>query len=365
MNKDYYKILNLEKNASKDDIKKAFRKLAHEYHPDKGTGNEAKFKEVSEAYSVLSDDQKRAQYDTYGSNFASGGAGAGQAGGFGGGFDGFDFSQFTQGGNGQNFEFDLGDMFGDIFGGGGSRRGRAKRGRDISVDLDLTFVESIFGVEKTILLNKKSTCKTCGGTGAKANSEMIKCSTCAGKGRVYESRRSIFGNITTEATCPTCAGAGKVPKEKCSACAGEGIVKQQSELKIKIPVGIEDGEVVRLSDAGEAVTGGTTGDLYVKIHVAKHPIFHKEGNNLLMDLKIKLSEALLGTIKIINTLDGQIELKIPEGIAHGEVLRLKNKGVPTGRNNRGDILITIDIDLPRRLSKTAKKIIEELKNEGL
>ncbi len=357
MSKDYYQILGVQKNASKEEIKKAFRKLAHEYHPDKKSGNEAKFKEVNEAYSVLSDDQKRSQYDTFG-NSQFGGTG-GQ--GFGNGFGGFDFSGFQQGANG-GVEFDLGDIFGDIFGGG---RQQARRGRDISIDITLSFQEAVFGVERTIMLNKVSQCETCHGTGAKKGSEMMTCQVCNGKGKINEVRRSIIGSFSSVRTCDTCHGTGKVPKEKCEVCRGAGVLKRDQDIKVSIPAGIDDGEMVRLHGMGEAVTGAQSGDLYIKVHVERHSVFIKEGNNLLMDLHIKLSDALLGTKIDIKTLDGSITLSIPEGINFFEVLRVKGKGVPINTSRRGDLLVKVIIDMPNKLSRDVKKSFEELREKGI
>lgn len=363
-NKDYYNVLGVDKKASKDEIKKAFRTLAHKYHPDKKTGDDAKFKEINEAYSVLSDDQKRSQYDQFGSAGPNMGGGYGGFGGGASGFDGFDFSQFTQGGNG-NFEFDFGDIFGDIFGGGGGRR-QTKRGRDISIDVELSFEDSIFGVERTILLNKTSKCDFCGGTGAEKGSEMSTCETCNGKGSVREVKRSFFGQFESVATCSKCQGRGKIPKTKCTHCFGSGIEKRESEIKVKIPVGIENGEMIRLSGGGEAISGGENGDLYIKVHVKRHQVFRKDGINLVMDLSLKLSQALLGDTVVVKTLDGDVSLKVPEGVMHGEVLRMKGKGVPTGSGSaRGDILVKTSIQLPKKLSREAKKAIETLKEEGL
>jgi molecular chaperone DnaJ len=360
MSKDYYKSLGVDKNASKEEIKKAFRTLAHKYHPDKG-GDAEKFKEINEAYSVLSDENKKAQYDQYGSNGPQGGFGGGQ-GGFGGGFDGFDFSGFSQGG-GASFDFDLGDILGGVFGGGG--RQKKPRGADISVDTQLTFEESVFGVEKKITLNKTSVCEHCKGTGAEKGSELSTCTTCAGNGKVRQVKQTMFGQFESVVTCDTCHGSGKIPKTKCSVCKGSGVYKKQTELSVKIPGGIEDGEMVRLSGGGEAISGGTTGDLYIKIRVKKHPLFYKEGPNLRHTLHIKLTDALLGTTHRVETLDGTIDVKIPEGITHGEILKIKGKGVPYDSSKRGDILLTIHIDIPHKLSKDARKKIEELKALGM
>ncbi len=285
--KDYYKTLGVDKNASKDDIKKAFRKLAHEHHPDKNNGNDAKFKEINEAYSTLSDDNKRKQYDTFGSAGPQG-FGGGQ-GGFGAG--GFDFSGFArqyQGQNGQSFEFDLGDIFGEFFG-GGSRR--PKRGANITIDVQLTFKESVFGIEKEITVNR-------------------------------------------------------------------------DKLVITIPPGIENGQGLRVQGKGEDGPAGK-GDLIVRVWVEDHKIFRKEGFNLIMELDLKLTTALLGSTIEIETLDGKIELKIPAGTTHNEILRIKGKGVPDGRGKRGDILIVTKVNMPRKVSKSAQKLIEELKKEGL
>ena len=361
-NKDYYNILGVPKGANKDDIKKAFRKLAHEFHPDKKDGNEAKFKEVSEAYSVLSDDKKRAEYDTYGQTFAGG---AGPASGGGQGFGGFDFSgqgfDFSQNG----FEFDLGDIFGDFFGGAGGGRERVKRGRDISIDVELSFAESVFGAERKILLSKTSLCQECGGNGAKRGTEMHTCRTCNGKGKVHETKRSFLGNISTVRTCSDCNGKGKVPKEKCPHCHGMGVLKKEEEVSVSIPAGIDDGEMIRLSGAGEAVASGTAGDLYIKVHVKRHPLFVKEGQHLSTDLSLKLSSALLGEEYSLQTLDGEIKVKIPEGVSHGEILRVKGKGVPYEKGKRGDLLIRINVKLPTKLSKEARKMVESLKREGI
>ena len=361
MKKDYYNILGVDKKAPKDEIKKAFRTLAHKYHPDKKTGDDAKFKEINEAYSVLSDDAKRSQYDQFGS--------AGPAGGFNSssGFDGFYFSQFTQGGGfngGQSFEFDFGDIFGDVFGGGG-RRAQTKRGRDVSIDIELSFEDSVFGVERTVLLNKVSKCDNCGGNGAEKGSELTNCSTCNGKGSVREVKKTFFGQFESVVTCNVCLGTGKIPKVKCHICRGQGIYKKETEIKVKIPAGIDNGEMIRLSGGGEAVAGGTTGDLYIKIYVKKHALFKKDGANLVMDLGVKLSLALLGGEQNVSTLDGDIKLQIPEGVTHGEILRIKGRGIPQSKSARGDILVKINILLPKKLSREARKTIEDLKKEGI
>jgi molecular chaperone DnaJ len=359
MKKDYYDILGIDKEASKDDIKKAFRKLAHKYHPDKG-GDEEKFKEINEAYSVLTDDRKRAEYDSYGQTFGN------QGGGFGGaGFEGFDFSSFArdfaQSGGQAGFTGDLGDIFGDIFG----REDARRRGRDISLDVEINFADSIFGTERKVLIAKNSTCDECAGTGAKPGTNFKTCATCRGAGKLKETRRSIFGSFTTEALCRECAGSGKKPEELCKACRGVGVLKKQEEIVIKIPTGIESGEMIRLVGMGEAMPKGTTGDLYVKVHVSKHATFRKEGDNILMNLDVKLTDAVLGGEYKLETLDGSIKLKIPKGASHGDVLRVKGKGVPFDKGKRGDLLIKLHIRIPQDFSVKSKKLFEQLREEGI
>lgn len=351
--KDYYSILGVEKGASKDDIKKAFRKLAHQYHPDKNKGDDTKFKEVNEAYQVLSDDGKRAQYDQFGS--------AGPGFGGQGGFDpsGFDFSGF-QGG----FDMgDLGDIFSDFFGGGG--RAQARRGRDISTEIAISFPESIFGVVRKILITKVSKCDICTGSGAAKGAKQVSCGTCNGKGQIRETRRSLIGAFTTTRVCETCSGTGTIPSELCKDCRGAGVKRKEEEIEIRVPAGIENGEMIRMTGMGEAMRNGTAGDLYIKIRVAQHPVFKRDGHNLAMDMEVKLSEALLGSEREIDSLDGPITLKIPEGIASGTILRIKEKGVPTNRGKRGDLMVKITVKIPTKLSKKAKEAIETLKEEGM
>ena len=362
MSKDYYKILGVEKDSSKDEIKKAFRVLAHKYHPDKKNGDEAKFKEVNEAYSVLSNEKKRAEYDSYGRVFGDGVSGTGF-----GGFEGFDFGGFSDafsGANGSGFgtEFDLGDIFGEFFGG---RERRQKRGRDISIDLEINFAESVFGIERRVLISKNSKCAECDGTGAKKGTELKTCEVCNGRGRIKETRRSILGSFTTETACRECSGAGKIPKEVCATCRGAGIFNKQEEIVIKVPAGINDGEMIRISGMGEGISKGESGDLYVKIHVAKHPILKKEGTNIVMPLDIKITDSILGGKYNIDTLDGKIEVKIPEGSKDGDVLRVKGRGVVISKSKRGDLLLKLKIRIPQNVSRKAKKLFEELRDEGI
>lgn len=355
--KDYYAILGLPRGASKEEVKKAFRKLAAQYHPDKKTGDEEKYKEITEAYAVLGDDKKKAEYDTYGHAFSNGGQG-----GFGGA--GFNWADFQQAGfNGQAFEFDLSDIF-ESFGFGGGNRNRQSRGRDISIEINLTFKEAIFGATRRVLLTKNGTCTHCKGTGAKAGSEMTNCTTCNGAGKIRETRQSIMGNFTTVRECSACRGTGKVPKERCPHCVGAGITRQQEEIEVKVPAGVQNGEVIRMTGRGEALAGGHPGDLYIKLHVEAHPGITRDGNTLMSILPIKLTDALLGDTYEVTTLDGPYELQVPAGVAHGESIRIKNKGVPSERG-RGDFMVKIKIEIPRQLSRKARKLIEELREEGI
>lgn len=355
--KDYYQILGLQKGASREEVKKAFRKMASQYHPDKKTGDEEKYKEVTEAYAVLGDEKKKAEYDTYGHSFQGAGGGGGQ------GFGGFDFSGFQQGAGG-GFEFDLNDIFQNFgFGGGGQQ---SRRGRDVSIDINLNFQESIFGVTRKLLITKNNLCKECDGTGAKKGTEMSSCSTCNGQGKVRENRNSIMGSFTTVRECSTCRGTGKIPKDRCGHCAGAGIARTEEEISIKVPAGIQNGEVIRMTGRGEAMANGQPGDLYIKVHVEQHATIKRDGSTLTSKLPIKLTDALLGATYSVETLDGPMNIKIPAGITHGELLRIKNKGVPIGGgSSRGDFMVKVSIETPKKLSRKAQKLVEELRSEGI
>jgi len=363
MKKDYYQILGVNKGASKDEIKKAFYKMAHKYHPDKKEGNEAKFKEVNEAYQILSDDSKRSKYDQFGSGFENmqGGQGGYQQGVFGG----FDFSGFQNG----ETEFDFGnlnDIFSDFFTGGSSGgRAKARRGRDISTEIQISFSDAIFGTDRKILITKTSNCTTCNGSGAKPGTKMNTCKYCNGQGKIHEIKRSFLGSVQSTRICEECLGSGQVPAEKCDKCKGAGVLRREEEIFINIPAGIRDGEMVRMSGMGEAISKGTSGDLYIKINVAPHSVFKREGNDLVMNLNLKLSDALLGIEYPIQTLDGEIKVTIPEGVTVNEILRVKGKGVPVSKTKRGDLLIKLNIKLPNKLSRKSKDLIEQLKKEGI
>lgn len=348
MPKDYYQTLGVSKSASQEEIKQAFRKLAHQYHPDKQGGDEAKFKEINEAYQVLGDEKKRAQYDQFGSSaFENGGfGGAGQ--GF-GGFSGFQ-------GAGFGFE-DLGDIFGDVFGGG--RHARTPRGNDIQMDVELEFRDSVFGVDKTITLTKPSACARCGGTGGEPGSGMETCKTCHGAGVEVSVQRTILGNIQSKRTCSTCQGVGEIPKQMCSTCRGSGTERSSRSLVVTIPGGIENGAVLRVRGEGEFVKSGTPGDLFVRVFVKPDRRFERDGFDLYSEAKIGFTQAALGTAIDVETIDGKAELKIPGGTQSGTQFRLRGKGVQSARG-RGDQIVTVHVTTPRKLDRKQRKLLEEL-----
>jgi molecular chaperone DnaJ len=367
MSKDYYKILGVDKNASTDEVKKAFKKLAMQHHPDRPGGNEAKFKEINEAYQVLSDKEKRSRYDQFGSDFE-------QQGGFGGGMSWEDLMRASrgQGGNG-GFEFnfggqDFGDIFGDLFGFGGGRQqrggGRA-RGRDIQVDVELDFKEAAFGVQREVRLRKQDTCDVCKGNGAEPGSTMEKCETCKGQGQVVQNQRTFLGNMQTVATCPTCQGRGERASKKCKHCGGDGILSKESTITVKIPAGIDEGQSIRIGGKGEAAPhGGHSGDLYVLVHVKPSKEFHRENFDVYVDKEISYPQAVLGDTIEVPTLDGMVKILVPEGTESGQLIRLKGKGiVRLGSESRGDQFVRVKIRVPKKVSKAAKKLLEDLKSE--
>jgi len=291
MSKDYYNVLGVDKGASKDEIKKAFYKLAHKYHPDKKEGDEAKFKQINEAYQVLSDDAKRSKYDQFGSGFENMGQGGFRGGS--GGFEGFDFSGFQNGGfQGAGAEFDFGnlnDIFSDFFSAGGGPAsgwgGKQRRGRDISTEIQITFTESILGTTRKILITKTSSCLTCHGSGAKVGSGMMTCKTCNGQGQIRESKRTIFGNIANTKICEVCLGAGEVPKEICETCKGKGVLRREEEVSVNIPSGIHSGQTLRMTGYGEAVKNGKNGDLNIIINVKIPSKISKRAREIIEELK--------------------------------------------------------------------------------
>lgn len=352
MSKDYYNILGVNKSATQEEIKTAFRKMAHKYHPDKAGGDEAKFKEANEAYQVLGNEEKRQQYDRFGTTFNNQGGP--------GGFEGFSSQGF-------NFD-DLGDMFGgfgDIFGFGGQRgRGRRKtRGNDLEMILRLDFMEAIFGVaEKEISFHRQANCKSCGGSGAEAGSEVKTCNTCKGSGQVYRVQRTILGSMQMASACPDCHGEGKIITKKCSACRGQGILDDNVKLKVKIPAGINTGESIRLTGQGDVnEKGQTPGDLFLHVEVLPHKKFVRRAYDIKSVEEIGVKQAILGDKIEVETVHGPLKLKIPEGTQSGTIFKLKDKGVPK-LNSRalGDHLVEIKVKIPKNLSKNQRKILEDL-----
>jgi len=358
-NKDYYDILGVSKSANADEIKRAYRKKAHEYHPDKGAGNEDKFKEVNEAYQVLSNQDKRGQYDQYGQTFEQ--AQRNGQGHPGGGFGGDPFGGFGFGGNGAGVEFDFGDIFGDIFG-GGQRTARRNRGVDLEMPITISFEESIFGADKEISLEKKDACPRCKGNGAEPDTKIITCPKCHGQGHINTQRRTIFGNINSAVTCDRCGGDGKVPETPCTECKGEGLKRQQKTLQVKIPAGIDDGQRIRITGEGEVgYRGSNSGDLYLLVRVKSSKEFVRDGHHLHKAIPISFSQAALGTKVMVETVDGKIELKIPSGTQSGKVFRVADKGVPyVNSGKRGDLLVTVRVVVPNKLSKKETELIKEL-----
>lgn len=355
--RDYYEVLGVGKNASADEIKKAFRRAAVEHHPDKG-GDETKFKEINEAYEILKDDSKRKRYDQFG----HAGVGSNAAG------DGNPFGGYSQG---QNINFDfgdlgLGDIFGSFFGGGfngGRSGGRQNRGRDVEVAIDLSFEEAIFGTEKTIPITIDDNCEHCKGTTVEPGHELKTCDTCKGSGQVRRVTQTIFGNIQQAGVCPTCKGAGKVPEKVCSVCNGKGTQAKRQEIRLKVPAGIDDGAIIRLREHGEAVANGPKGDLYVNIRVKPHKQFTREGDLILSDEHIGMVEAALGTEIEVGTVDGPVLMKVPAGTQSGSDFKLSGHGVPHLKGaTRGAHIVTIFVDTPTKLSKDQEELLKEFQS---
>lgn len=348
MSKDYYKVLGVDKNASQDEIKRAFRKLAHEHHPDKG-GDANKFKEANEAYQVLGDDTKRKQYDQFGSE---GPQGFGGFGGGGGGFPGgFDPSMFEE----------FGDIFGSMFGGGGGGRGQRRRsGDDLAVAMTLTFKEAVFGVTKEIPLSRTASCERCGGVGSEPGTKMHTCATCKGKGSTVRVQQTLLGAMQMRVACDDCKGTGEKPEKICSECSGAGVKRVRKTLTVDIPPGVDDGVQLRVRGEGEAVQGGETGDLYVQLRVTRDPRFRREGATIYSEKVIGFTQAALGDKVSVEVVDGKVELTVPQGTQHGDQLRLKAKGVPGARGGRGDHIVIIKVQTPTKLSKQEAELLKEL-----
>ncbi len=359
--KDYYEVLGVSKTASDAEIKSAFRKLAKEYHPDKNKseGAEAKFKEIGEAYSVLSDSGKRKNYDQFG-HAGTNASGAGGFGGFGGGFGGFDAG-----------DIDLDSVFRDFFGGGfggfgGSSRSKtqARKGSDIRYRINLSFEEAIFGCEKELKLDLEDDCDKCSGKGGFGEKT---CSTCGGAGKVIQEQATLFGVVQSQKTCPTCKGLGKSFEEKCSKCRGEGRVKKEKTISVTVPEGIDEGHELRISGKGEkGYNGGPNGDIYLQFHVEDHPLYEREGTDIYLEVPITVAEAALGIKKEIPTLTGKVVLEIDPGTQNYTKLKLKGKGVKSIRGmHKGDMYAVINIIVPTKLSKKQKELFKELSESGI
>lgn len=349
--RDYYEVLGVDKNADEATIKKAYRALAKKYHPDMNPGDkeaEKKFKEASEAYAILSDPEKKKQYDQFGHAAFEGGAG---------GYGGFDF-------NSADFSDIFGDIFGDFFGGGRRSRGSngPMKGANIRTSVRITFEEAVFGVDKEIELTLKDECKTCHGSGAKPGTSPETCSKCGGKGQVVFTQQSFFGTVRNVQTCPECNGTGKVIKEKCADCRGTGYIASRKKIQVSIPAGIDNGQSVRIREKGEpGVNGGPRGDLLVEVIVARHPIFQRQDYNIYSTVPVSFAVAALGGDVVVDTVDGRVIYEVKPGTQTDTKVRLKGKGVPTLRNKeiRGDHYVTLVVQTPEKLTHEAKELLRQ------
>ena len=359
--KDYYEILSVKKDASDAEIKKAYRKLAHKYHPDKGGGDDKKFKEANEAYQVLSDKQKRAQYNQFGHAEFNTGAGAGS-----GGFDysgfqdqGFDFSDMFSGG--------FGDIFDTFFTGGAGTRARrtVKKGADLQTTLEIILKDAAFGIEREVNVYKQDTCEFCKGSGVASGSKMVGCTVCKGSGQIRTTRSTILGQFSSVTMCSKCKGEGKIPEKACSTCGGDGRVRRSKKLKVKVPAGVESGSIIKLSGEGEAgPRGGIAGDLYINIIIQSQNDFIREGDNLTKEIDISFANAALGINVRIDALDGKIDLKIPAGTQSGKIFKIAGKGIKhLHHNSYGDLLVKANIKTPTKLSQSQKELFKKLKEE--
>jgi molecular chaperone DnaJ len=359
--KDYYKILGVPPDASDEEIRKAYYRLAHKYHPDKG-GDEKKFKEINEAYRILSDKEKRAQYDKYGRVFEEA-PGVGAEGPF----------EWFWGKPDFDFEFDFGDlgemveeMFG--FGTGRARKRDLKRGKDIEVGVEISLEDTLSGKKEKIILEKYVVCLRCGGTGAEPGTKIKECFSCRGTGQVQQIRKTFFGTFTRTTICPECGGEGYRPEKPCNVCNGEGRVRGEEEIEIFIPPGVDNNQIIKIPGKGDAGRrGGKAGDLYVRVFVKKHPIFERKGDDLYISVPISFSQAALGDEVEIKTLEGkEILLKVPAGTESGKILRISGKGIPHfSSSGRGNLYVKLIIKTPKKLTKKQRELLERLKEEGL
>lgn len=355
--RDYYEVLGVNKDASADELKKAFRRLAVQYHPDKEGGDEAKFKEINEAYEVLKDSSKRQRYDQFGH------AGVGGAAGGGNPYEGF--GGFGQGQN-VNFDFGdlgLGDIFGSFFGGGQSRGQRQSRGNDVETMVEIDFEQAVFGTEVDLNLTLNDSCAHCKGSTVEPGHELKTCDQCKGSGQTVRVMQTMFGNIQQATVCDTCRGAGKVPEKVCSVCHGNGTERKKQVISLKIPAGVDDGATIRLREHGEAIANGPKGDLYVNIRVKPHKKFTREGDLILSDETVSMVDAALGTEIEVETVDGPIRMKVPAGTQSGTDFKLSNHGVPHIRKDtRGHHIVTVIVETPTKLNKKQQQLLEEFRS---
>lgn len=355
--RDYYEVLGVGKNASADEIKKAFRRLAVQYHPDRG-GDETKFKEINEAYEVLKDPSKRQRYDQFG--HAGVGSSAASDGNPFGGFSGAENINFDFG------DLGLGDIFGSFFGGGpGGQRARQHRGRDVETDVEISFEQAVFGTEVDLRLSMEDICEHCKGTTVEPGYELQTCDNCKGSGQVTNVMRTVFGNIQQAAPCPKCKATGKIPEKECSVCHGSGVRRKNQTIGLKIPAGVDDGATIRLREHGEAMANGPKGDLYVNIRVKPHKKFTREGDLILSSEHIDMADAALGAEMQVETVDGLVRMKIPAGTQSGTDFKLSGHGVPhLNKSSRGAHIVTIVVDTPTKLTREQKEALEQLKKSG-
>lgn len=356
--RDYYEVLGIAKGASADEIKKAFRRAAVQHHPDKEGGNEEKFKELNEAYDILKDSQKRQRYDQFG-HAGVGGAGGGGGGGQSGGnpFEGF-------GGQSSNFDFGdgLGDIFSQFFGGGNQQRGQQapQRGRDVEVNLQLDFIEAVFGLETEIELDLDDECPHCHGTTVEPGHDMKTCPTCKGAGQQTRVMNTMFGAIQQSVICDTCHGRGKVPEKICTICHGKGTQRKKQSIKLKVPAGIDDGSTIRMTGRGEAIADGKKGDLYVNIRVKADKRFTREGDIVLSEEHVSMIDASLGTEIDVETVDGMIRMKVTAGTQSGTDFKLSSHGIPhMNSDRRGPHIVNVIVDTPTKLTKKQRDLLEQ------
>lgn len=347
--RDYYEVLGVSKSASPDEIKKAFRRAAIEHHPDRG-GDEAKFKEINEAYEVLKDADKRKRYDQFGHAGVGGASGNPFSGGFGGQNINFDFG-----------DLGLGDIFNSFFGfDGNSRQQRSKRGRDVEAEVEISFNQAVFGTTVDLSLNLADTCPHCQGSTVEPGYQLKNCPDCGGSGQVISVTRTIFGNIQQASLCPKCGGSGKVPEKVCSVCHGKGTQMKKQTVNLKIPAGVDDGATIRLREHGEAVANGPKGDLYINIRVKPDKKFTREGDLILSEEHVDMVVAALGGEIEVETVDGPITMKVPPGTQSGSDFKLSGHGVPNLKNgNRGAQIVTIIVDTPKDLNKRQRELLIE------